>query len=61
MGSGLANCINDKMAPELVDGRYAITQARLHYRPVDVYGGKVTVHTGPDHPSHVLLPVIPAK
>jgi predicted acyl esterase len=30
-------------------------------RPVDVYGGKVTVHTGPDHPSHVLLPVIPAK
>lgn len=30
-------------------------------RPVDVYGGKVTVHTGPDHPSHVLLPVIPPK
>ncbi|MDP1716862.1 MAG: CocE/NonD family hydrolase C-terminal non-catalytic domain-containing protein, partial [Burkholderiales bacterium] len=30
-------------------------------RPVEVYGGKVTVHTGPDHPSHVLLPVIPAK
>ncbi|MFT5181946.1 MAG: putative acyl esterase [Alphaproteobacteria bacterium] len=30
-------------------------------RPVEVYGGKVTVHTGPDHPSHVLLPVIPPK
>jgi len=26
-----------------------------------VYGKKVTVHTGPDHPSHVLLPVIPEK
>lgn len=30
-------------------------------RPVDVYGGKVTVHTGPHHPSHVLLPVIPSQ
>ena len=30
-------------------------------RPTDVYGGRVTVHTGPDHPSHVLLPVIPKK
>jgi predicted acyl esterase len=30
-------------------------------RPVEVYGGKVTVHTGPDHPSHVLLPLIPPK
>jgi len=30
-------------------------------RPVEVYGRKVTVHTGPDHPSHVLLPVIPAR
>ncbi len=30
-------------------------------RPVETYGGKVTVHTGPAHPSHVLLPVIPSK
>ncbi|MEK9796781.1 MAG: CocE/NonD family hydrolase C-terminal non-catalytic domain-containing protein, partial [Alphaproteobacteria bacterium] len=30
-------------------------------RPLEVYGRKVTVHTGPDHPSHVLLPVIPEK
>jgi len=30
-------------------------------RPLDVYGGKVTLHTGPDHPSHVLLPIIPEK
>jgi predicted acyl esterase len=30
-------------------------------RPLDVYGKKVTLHTGPDHPSHVLLPVIPEK
>ncbi len=28
-------------------------------RPVEIYGGKVTLYTGPDHPSHVLLPVIP--
>ncbi len=30
-------------------------------RPPEVFGGDVTVHTGPDHPSHVLLPVIPSK
>jgi hypothetical protein len=30
-------------------------------RPVEVYGGKVTLYTGPDHPSHLLLPVIPAS
>jgi predicted acyl esterase len=30
-------------------------------RPLDVYGKNVTLHTGPDHPSHVLLPVIPEK
>jgi uncharacterized protein len=28
-------------------------------RPPAIFGGKVTLHTGPDHPSHVLLPVIP--
>ncbi|MGH2735062.1 MAG: CocE/NonD family hydrolase C-terminal non-catalytic domain-containing protein, partial [Actinomycetota bacterium] len=28
-------------------------------RPVDVFGGTVTLHTGPEHPSHLLLPVIP--
>ncbi|MFB6130321.1 MAG: CocE/NonD family hydrolase [Salinigranum sp.] len=28
-------------------------------RPVDIYGGDVTVHTGPDRPSSVLLPVVP--
>ncbi|MFB6130430.1 MAG: CocE/NonD family hydrolase C-terminal non-catalytic domain-containing protein, partial [Salinigranum sp.] len=30
-------------------------------RPVDVYGGDVTVYTGPDHPSSVLLPVVPER
>jgi predicted acyl esterase len=30
-------------------------------RPPDVFGGKVTLHVGPQHPAHVLLPVIPAK
>lgn len=28
-------------------------------RPEDVFGGRVTLHTGSDHPSHLLLPVIP--
>jgi predicted acyl esterase len=28
-------------------------------RPPEVYGGDVTIHVGPDRPSHVLLPVIP--
>jgi predicted acyl esterase len=28
-------------------------------RPPEVYGGKVTVHCGPSHPSYLLLPVIP--
>ncbi len=30
-------------------------------RPVDIFGGRVTVHTGPEHPSHVLLPVVPGR
>ncbi|MGH2826833.1 MAG: CocE/NonD family hydrolase [Actinomycetota bacterium] len=28
-------------------------------RPPDVFGGNVTLHLGPEHPSHLLLPVIP--
>jgi len=30
-------------------------------RPPEVYGGDVTVHTGPDCPSSVLLPIIPDR
>ena len=30
-------------------------------RPAGIFGGKVTLHTGPDRPSHVLLPIVPAK
>jgi predicted acyl esterase len=30
-------------------------------RPLEVFGGKVSFHTGPDHPAHILLPIIPAK
>ncbi|MGM0592372.1 MAG: CocE/NonD family hydrolase [Halobacteriota archaeon] len=30
-------------------------------RPPEVYGGEVTVHTGPDHPSHVTLPIVPER
>jgi predicted acyl esterase len=30
-------------------------------RDARVYGGNVTIHCGPNHPSHLLLPVIPPK
>jgi len=30
-------------------------------RPADIYGGRVTVHAGPDHPSHLIVPVVPAR
>jgi len=29
-------------------------------RPAEVFGGKVTLHVGPQRPAHVLLPVIPS-
>ncbi|MGH8874570.1 MAG: CocE/NonD family hydrolase C-terminal non-catalytic domain-containing protein, partial [Acidimicrobiia bacterium] len=28
-------------------------------RPPEIYGGTTLLHTGPDHPAHLLLPVIP--
>jgi predicted acyl esterase len=30
-------------------------------RPADVFGGRVTIHTGADHPSHLLIPFVPPK
>ncbi len=30
-------------------------------RPPAIFGGRVTLHAGPDRPAHVLLPVIPPK
>jgi predicted acyl esterase len=30
-------------------------------RPADVFGGDVTLHMGPDRPSHVLLPIVPTE
>ena len=30
-------------------------------RPPEIFGGKVTLHFGPQHPAAVLLPVIPAR
>ena len=30
-------------------------------RPPEIFGGKVTLHFGPQHPAAVVLPVIPAK
>lgn len=42
-------------------GTGGMTHADPDDRPEDVFGGHVTIHTGPDHPSHLLLPVIPPK
>jgi hypothetical protein len=33
----------------------------LRDRPPEVFGGRVTLHAGPDRPSHVLLPIIPPQ
>ncbi|HBK78551.1 MAG TPA: peptidase S15 [Nitrospinae bacterium] len=30
-------------------------------RPADVFGKNVTLHTGPDRPAYILLPIVPAK
>jgi predicted acyl esterase len=30
-------------------------------RPDHIFGGDVTLHTGPDHPSWLLLPIVPPK
>ncbi|HEU0289913.1 MAG TPA: CocE/NonD family hydrolase [Burkholderiales bacterium] len=30
-------------------------------RPASVFGGRVTLHIGPQHPSYILLPIIPKK
>jgi len=31
----------------------------VHDRPADIYGGTVTLHTGGQHQSYLLLPIIP--
>jgi predicted acyl esterase len=30
-------------------------------RPEAIFGGNVTLHSGPDHQAHILLPIIPTK
>ncbi|HEX5723049.1 MAG TPA: CocE/NonD family hydrolase [Acidimicrobiia bacterium] len=42
-------------------GTGGMTHADPDDRPEEVFGGRVTLHVGPDHPSHLLLPVIPPK
>ena len=51
-GGKLSNMKNEftGVGPFIHDGRNA-----------RVYGGNVTIHCGPKHPSHLLLPVIPAR
>jgi hypothetical protein len=42
-------------------GTGGMTHADSDTRPDEVFGGTVTLHVGPDHPSHLRLPVIPPK
>jgi predicted acyl esterase len=42
-------------------GTGGMTHADPQDRPAEVFGGTVTLHVGPEHPSHLLLPVIPTK
>jgi predicted acyl esterase len=42
-------------------GTGGMTHADPDDRPEEVFGAQVTLHVGPDHPSHLLLPVIPPK
>jgi hypothetical protein len=42
-------------------GTGGMTHADPDDRPPAVFGGAVTVHLGPEHPSHLLLPIIPER
>ena len=42
-------------------GTGGMTHNDVDNRPPDVFGGKVTLHTGGVHGSYLLLPIIPAK
>jgi predicted acyl esterase len=42
-------------------GTGGMTHADSDTRPEEVFGGTVTLYVGPDHPSHLLLPVIPPQ
>ena len=42
-------------------GTGGMTHADPDDRPFEIFGGRVTVHIGPDYPSHLLIPVIPPR
>ena len=42
-------------------GTGGMTHADPDDRPEEVFGGTVTIHVGPEHDSHLLLPLIPTK
>jgi hypothetical protein len=42
-------------------GTGGMTHADPDDRPAERFGGTTTVHLGPDHPSYLLLPVIPSE
>jgi hypothetical protein len=42
-------------------GTGGMTHSDPDDRPDSIYGGTVTLHTGPEHPSHLILPVIPPR
>lgn len=62
---------HDYVHPPAVEAAKAHPNLQVHFtgsgpflhnddatRPDDVYAGTLTLHTGPDHPSHLILPVI---
>lgn len=42
-------------------GTGGMTHSDPDDRPPEIFAGRVTLHVGPDHPSHLLVPVIPAQ
>ena len=42
-------------------GTGGMTHADPDDRPEELFGGQVTLHAGPHHPSHLLVPLVPPK
>ena len=43
------------------EGYPSAWQRMVSEHPASVFGGKVTLHLGPQHPSYILMPIIPKK
>ncbi len=49
------------MMPGVFDGVGPFRHNSQRNRPEDIFDQDVTIHTGPDHQAHLLLPIIPEK